>query len=190
MKMTAMRIALEDMNVKPILRVDKEPDGNDDIWFRHCSPLKLNKLIPLNYKELAEARPGYNMEWRRNTEDKYHEIFARNNLASHDCTFLYATICGYHRMGPPEDYDGYTYYFRLTKDQIDSTLFEIIDAEHRREASRGVNAMLSCTLEWDRNKDKYTSYHEENLGDVHPRIEVIIPFEVLPELYFPPKKER
>lgn len=188
MKMQAMKVALEELNVKPIVKVGEEP--TDGLWFRHCTPIDVNKLMPLNYKELAEARPGYNMDWRRETEQKYHDMFYSGAVASPDNTFLYATVCGCHRMESHEDYNGFTYYFRLTPEQIENTIFEVIDAEHRMEPMRGQEGLDAALKHWEENKDKFTSYHEENLGDVHPRIEVIIPYEVLPELYFPPKKDR
>lgn len=188
MRMTAMRLALEELALtKSAAIVNEEP--TDGIWFRHMTPLELTKLEPLNYKELQEARPGYNMKWRRDTEDQYHQIF-EGAMASPDCTFLYATICGFHRMDPPEKYDGYTYYFRLSEEQIENTLFEVVDAEHRMKATRGKEGLEAAIKHWEENKDKFSSYHEENLGDVHPRIEVIIPFAVFPHLVYPNKAGR
>ncbi len=188
MKMTAMKIALEELTLK-MRRVMEEPDKDDGIWFQHKSPVWLEKLTPLTYKELLKVRPDYNIDWRRETEEQYHKLMP-SPFRSDDSSFLYATIVGYNNMEDPAKYPGFTYYFRLSKEQIDSTLFEIVDAEHRRPASRGINAMMSCILEWDRHKHKYKSYHEEGLGDVDPRIEVIIPTDVFPELYFPQEEDR
>ncbi len=190
MKMQAMRIALEELiSIGKCQKTLEEPASDEDIWFRHCSPVWLPELTPLTYKELLEVRPDYNIDWRMKTEEQYHHM-STGVEHSPECSFLYATIVGHHDMGPPKDYPGFTYYFKLNRAQIDRTLFEIIDANYRRKVSRGPNAMLSCMLEWDRNKHLYRSYDEPDLGEVSPRIEVIIPFKVTPELYYPQQEDR
>ena len=190
MKMQAMRIALEELHdIGKCQKVLAEPKDDDVTWFRHCSPVWLPELTPLTYKELQKVRPDYNIDWRFKTEQQYHHM-STGVAHSPESSFLYATIVGYHDMGPPDDYPGFTYYFSLTREQINQTLFEIVDANYRRKVSKGVNAMLSCMLEWGRNKHLYKSYEEPDLGTVSPRIEVIIPFKVTPELYYPQEEDR
>jgi len=167
-----------------LLKIDKEPSNG--LWFRHESPYELQNLQIPSYDQLEKIRPGYNVKARRKTEDLYRNIIDH----SKDLSFLYATIVGYNIMEPSIDYPGFTYYFQLTHPEIENCIFTIVDKKEWMNPTVGTDGLQLAQHIWQRHKSQFEKYNDKELGSIDPRIEVIIPFPVNIELYFPQIEDR
>jgi hypothetical protein len=156
------------------------------LWFRHESPLALKVLRPLTYEELRQARPGYDVDARMETELPYKDLVSSDPNIS----FLYATICGFNKMESAESYPGYTYYFRLSRKQIEQCLFGVVDKELNMVPVKGVAGLREAMGFWAENSNAMSMYMDPELGPIDPRVEVIIPFAVHPERYVPQQEDR
>lgn len=172
-------------------QIDHEP--NDGLWFKHMSPVALDELRPLTYPELEAVRPGYNIFERRKTELLYHDLLSLDKESS----FLYAAIVGLNKMEAPDSYPGFTYYFRLNPAQISQCIFTIVDKKtwktpHQAwmKPTKGISGLDIAKGIWVKHGNTFIPYEEEELGVVDPRIEVVIPFAVTPEFYFPQEEDR
>lgn len=170
----------------------------NDLWFQHHSPYELDVLKPLSYSELEKLRsedlPDDNVKQyiqeRKETEFNYRKLLNSKDESS----FLYATIVGFNKMEDALDYPGFTYYFKLTADQIDNVIFELIAGENKKDnikADVGKQSLIKCLNFWIENEKGFKSYYDNVLqGDIDPRIEVIINFEVKPESFIPEIEQR
>lgn len=162
--------------------IKKEPtsDYPELLWFRHASPYKLEIIKPLTYKKLKEIRDNYDLKSRIEEEKEYHSILKTDDNKS----FVYATICNYHKMDDPNIYPGYTYYFKLTKNQISKCLFGIVaDNKNSIPPKLGLSNLDKCINIWNDNNTNYKNHREKGIGIIQPRIEVIIPFPIKPDMY-------
>lgn len=182
--MNHLRMALESVSpLAHMTKVMKEPEG---LWFRHTSPWALAELKPLSYDELKKARPDYDVAARKRTELKYHRVVRSNP----DMSFLYATLVGYHHMEDVLSYPGYTYFFKLELWQIPDYIFDIVDQKHWMEPTKGIAGYTLAREIWTANHNKFKSYEEKGIGMIDPRVEVIIPHAIKPELYVPQEEDR
>lgn len=165
-------------------RTDSEP--HHGVWFRHESPYELSTLRPLTYAELARVRPDYDVKARQRTEDAYRVLIPQSRGVS----FLYATVVGFNRMEPPDEYPGFTYYFQLTSAEINHCLFGIVDQQEWMPMQPGRAGMVRALGIWKSHTSAFRSYEEDGLGLVDPRVEVVIPFSVTPSLYYPQIEDR
>jgi hypothetical protein len=160
-----------------ILTIDHEP--NDGIWYQHQSPDKFDIIKPPSYKELSKIRDkDYPIDDRKDHEDEYRKLSKSNKNNS----FIYATIVGYHKFGKPEDYDGYTYYFQLSDEQLSKTVFEVVTGNEKisMKPMLGKKGLKTALALWDDNNKRFKTIKEKGVGDIFPRIEVIIPFTIKP----------
>jgi len=169
-----------------------------DLWFQHKSPHKLESLEPQFYGTIVHDRTE-TMEdadaltyilSRIRTEDSYHSLVKSDDNKS----FIYATIVGFNKMESPDDYPGFTYYFKLTRNQLKNTIFEVVagaDATLDVFAGVGHEALSECLKRWVSSSSEMERIWDEVLGaDIEPRIEVIIPYPVTPLAYYPEEEER
>jgi hypothetical protein len=165
--------------------VDTEP--HKGIWFRHESPHWITRLRPLTYEELKVARPEYDVPERVKTEKQYHAM-----LPTHpeNTSFLYATVTGCHKMPDPLDYLGFTYYFKLTPDQVEQSIFDVVDRKTWMQPTVGAAGFRQAKEIWDAHSNEFKSYDDPEIGQIDPRIEVIMPFSVSPLLYIPQIEDR
>lgn len=165
--------------------IDKEPESG--VWFMHQGPKKLTKLKPLSYNELAKTRGNkYPIEDRKDEEWVYKSLTHNPNNMS----FLYATIVGYNKFEKPTSYPGYTYYFKLTPDQIKKCVFTVIDKKEWMEPTLGKAGLEGAQLMWDEHNSKFRKHTKKGVGVVYPRIEVVIPFSVTPTMMIPQEEDR
>lgn len=145
--------------------------------FQHHSPDFYATLKPVTYSELALTRtnPVY-MTHRSQTESEYHELLSEYDRKK---SFLYATVVGFNQMEPADAYPGFTYFFKLTPQQISDTVFEVVDGQFPSPPGRGQVALLAAISHWNKFERLFASYDDPIAGGViDPRIEVVIPFEV------------
>lgn len=158
-----------------------------EVWFQHESPRRLDFIVPLSYHELRHAR-GSDMDKvaldqyvndRVVQEDGYRTTLG---LTDDERSFMYATVVGFHRMQDAADYPGFTYLFRLTRDQAEGALFGVVtgDPALLMSPERGVRALERCMEHWNRHSAEFVSVEDVDLGVVDPRIEAVIPFHVRP----------
>lgn len=165
--------------------IEKEPDTG--VWFLHQSPKKLTVLNPLSYKELAKVRDtDYPIEDRIEEESEYRELTNQHKSIS----FLYATIVGYNKFESPKSYPGYTYYFKLSDEQINNCVFTIIDKKEWMDPTKGKKGYKKALKIWDENSTEFKRSTKKGVGTIYPRIEVVIPFSVEPELKIPREEDR
>lgn len=157
------------------------------LWFKHQSSKKLSILKPLSYKQLAASRDtDYPIEDRKDQEWVYKSLIHNSDKMS----FLYATVVRYNKFEKPSDYPGYTYYFKLTPDQIKHCVFTIIDKKTWMEPTLGKPGLKKAQAIWDKHKDKFKQYTEEHVGVIYPRIEVVIPLTVHPVMMVAQEEDR
>jgi hypothetical protein len=160
----------------------------NDIWFQHHSPLFLKEIIPQTYSVISKHRNKSYMTSRITEENNYKSLL---QITDKNISFTYATIVKFNKMESAKDYPGFTYYFRLRSQQVENTLFGIISGgKTDSPPEKGVTSLKKCLLTWNEEKNNYSSYHEENTGLIDPRIEVIIPYSITPELFFPEEELR
>jgi len=147
-----------------------------DLIFRHQSSDFFETLRPISYEKIALMRDSEEyMQSRKDTEKHYKNLL---NLSDMKNSFLYATVVGFHKMEHPSTYPGYTYYFKLNRSQIETTVFEVVDAVHNMEAGVGFKALENALNFWNTQKSTMKSYEDEIAGLILPRIEVVVSYPI------------
>lgn len=164
--------------------VQSEP--RNGLWFRHESPDKLVNLKPMTYGELKILRPGYPVDDRQEMEDEYRELTTQLP----DTSFLYATIVGYNLMDTINPYPGYTYYFQMTEIQINKCIFDVVDTKIWMKPKVGIKGLSMAKNIWLKHNSIFKAYDDPDIGEILPRIEVIIPFPVYPTKYITQEEDR
>lgn len=178
-------------------RTSKRPSLLSEVWFQHESPKRLDFIVPLSYHELRHAR-GSDMDEaaldryvndRTVQEDGYRTTLG---LTDDERSFVYATVVGFHRMRDAADYPGFTYFFRLTRDQAEDALFGVVtgDPALSMPPERGVRALERCMEHWNRHSAEFVSVEDVDLGVIDPRIEAVIPFHVRPTHFVTQAEDR
>lgn len=178
------------MNLSEIYNASIEivtDEPHNGIWFQHQSPEKLKIIKPQTYSRLEIIRPGYPVEDRKDHEKVYRKLTNQKNNLS----FTYATVVGYHMMGTPKSYDGYTYYFRLSNEKLKRTIFEVVatgkDWMKPTLGEPGLNKAMNI---WKIHHYEFKNTHEKDIGTIFSRIEVVIPFNIVPVKVFLQKEDR
>lgn len=181
-----LRSALE--GIAPLSRVMEKviAEPVNGLWFRHTSPYELRELTPSRYDQLVERRGDYDVGARRNTERRYHRMLKTDTNNS----FLYATVVGYHKMEDVLSYPGFTYFFQLKLWQVAGCIFDIVDEKKWMEPTKGMGGLGKAREIWEQHAEEFKPYEEDGLGIIDPRIEVIIPFPVVPTKYVPQEEDR
>ena len=112
-----------------------------------------------------------------------HEAAYRDLLGiDMDRSFTYATLVGHELMEAPGYYPGNTHYFKLTVDQANACIFELVAGKDHGldvDPGVGVTALLACVEAWVAHAHEYKPYQDDVVGGlIEPRIEVVIPFPV------------
>lgn len=171
--------------IKPINREPKTtltPHTLSQIYFQHHSPHELEMIKPQLYTVVIKgrSRPKEYLASRKLEEKQYKRIL---NIKDSNRSFTYASIVGFNKMEDPLDYPGFTYYFRLNKQQVNNTLFGIVSGDPKYDItpSKGLKALKRCLNHWHKYNKLYHSVEDDIVGIIDPRIEVIIPYSVIPE---------
>lgn len=168
--------------------INQYPKQLSEVLFQHHSPHKLSVLSPQSYSHIAKERATemkpddvkLYINDRMLEEDKYRKAL---NLTNKGKSFTYASVVGFNLMEDALDYPGFTYFFHLNKQQIEKTLFGIVGGKSFNiEPAAGLSSLEKCLSLWRKHKDKLVSYEDDILGWIDPRIEVVIPYIVIPEL--------
>jgi hypothetical protein len=156
-----------------------------DLWFRHQSPLKLDVLKPQTYKYIGKNRPEYNITTRINTEKPYHKLLGTASNQS----FLYATIVGYNKMTQPSEYPGYTYFFKLDKQQLKNTIFTIVAKDTEYPLATGQHGLEYMMTQYKKHLHEFKTSKVDGIL-IYPRVEVIIPYSVDPLMVINQEEDR
>lgn len=160
---------------------------SDGLWFQHQSSKELQVLKPLSYKKLSSVRnSAYPIKDRIDTEKKYKKLVNSKNGYS----FLYATIVGKNKMKSPLNYPGYTYFFKLSSKQLNSVIFDIVDIDKHMEPTIGMDGLNKSLVIWDKLHHQFKRQKDNSGEEIDPRIEVVIPFTVIPTLVIPHEEDR
>jgi hypothetical protein len=164
-------------------KITEKPSSG--VWFRHQSPDKMSVLKPQSYERLKSIRgDDYPLKDRIDYEQQYHKLIKGDSK----CSFLYATVEGYHQMGTPKQYNGYTYYFQLSENQLEKTLFEVVGSKTPMDPTFGLQGLTTAIAKYSKEDLKTTV--EKGVGKIYPRIEVIIPFSIIPSYFVDQKEDR
>ena len=170
---------------KPIV-TEQVPD--DGIWFQHESSDLFNVLKPISYDELQKVRgKKYPIESRKVDEDTYRKLL---NIKNDKMTFLYAAPVKYQKFGDPADFPGYTYYFKLSDDDMEHCVFDIIDVKKWMNPMKGKKGFDHAVQIWKESSKLFKAHKDKNIGMIYPRIEVIISKEIYPKYVYPQQEDR
>lgn len=146
----------------------------EGLVFIHQSHKDLSVLSPQSYEDIEAIRGHEYIDGRRETELEYHQMLGDDGGTS----FLYATIEGFNKMEMDPELNAY--YFHLDKDQIEKTIFEVVDRELGLGPLLGMEGLVECQKFWDAHKEEFGSYEDPVVGRIDPRIEVVINYQVVP----------
>lgn len=163
-----------------------------ELIFRHQSPNFYKELKSVSYNQIDINRenPEY-LEDRIENEAMYHALLNHKNEQL-DTSFIYATIVGFHKMQSAKTYLGYTYYFKLTPEQINDTIFQVVgQGPHTTNPIPGRKGLLAAIDYWLKHKNQLKPYYDAVVGgNIDPRIEVIIGYPVQYLDYVPQIEDR
>lgn len=165
-----------------------------DLIFQHHSPKKLDELVPQTYKSIFSDRietldrdkAQEYINDRIEEEESYRELL--NNPANE--SFIYATIVGFNKMESATSYPGFTYYFKLTADQLNSCLFGVIKDNKSAKLDLGQDGLIRSLKEWNKVVDEVDVVDDNILGIIEPRIEVVISTVIIPYAMIPEVESR
>lgn len=157
--------------------ISESPRSQDSIVFQHQSSEFHDKLRPVTYDEIAARRENDEyMRDRKRTEKKYHEMLPTSDPKR---SFLYASVVGSNMMEDPLTFPGFTYFFRLTTKQIENTIFEVVDRKRKMQPKVGASGLEKALSFWEENLGSFAAYDDDVVGgEIRPRVEVVIPYEI------------
>lgn len=123
------------------------------------------------------------------TEDAYRTALGIDNDV---LSFSYATVAGFHRMEQPLDYPGFTYFFRLGREDVSRTLFGVVTGDPLLSvpSESGVRGLERCLEHWGLYSGLFQAVDEPYLGTVNPRVEVVISYPVRPTSFITQVEDR
>ena len=148
---------------------------SSDVWFVVQTDKFQKSIRPKRYQDVSRGDVLRRLEKDLRSELLYHESetsFIRANLYN-------AT----NKMTPSKVLQSnyYTYYFKLTPQEIDRCLF-IVTSGFNTEIIKGITGFTESFKIWSSR----VSNCEEYLGDRRSdEIEVVIPFKIKPQYYIP-----
>lgn len=163
------------------------PTKLNQLWFQHQSSREISVIKPMSYNDIENARAvdmpnikRYIAE-RRKEEDDYRLAIG---IMDDSKSFTYATIVDFNLMENPKQFPGFTYFFKLRPTQLDITLFGVITGDDALDLkpARGINALERSLQHWLDMSNMMKRKNDPIVGPIDPRIEVIIPYNVFPEL--------
>jgi hypothetical protein len=70
-------------------------------------------------------------------------------------------------------------------------VFDIVGSKDKlMKPTLGKKGLNKAMKLWSEHSAKLKTYKEKGVGEIFPRIEVIIPFNVKPDLYIPQEEDR
>lgn len=107
-------------------------------------------------------------------------------------SFTYATVVGFNSMEPPEEYPGFTYFFRMNPSQVGQALFGTVTGDPLLQLpmETGVRGLSQALTHWRRYSGLFLPADDPDLGHVEPRVEVVFQFPVRPELFITQQEDR
>lgn len=182
---------MERINVPLEVFVDSI-ENTKDLYFVVETKSEQQTLRPQTYLQLKAA----------NKDDMFKKLIDRDELyrthfIEHPSTvsFIHGSIAGFSTLF---DYtrlfnsDYYTYYFKLTLQEISKCLFSITDNTGEiKSIHKGITGAVSVLKEWNTHRKTYKVQEDKN-GNIisHPQVNVVIPFKVKPLYCLPPFDQR
>jgi len=138
---------------------------------------------------MGEAMAAAYVADRRRAERAYRRAL---RSIDDDVSFVYATVVGFNSMAPASEYPGFTYYFRLRHQELNGCLFGTVTGDPSLDVAleTGKRSLERCLTQWAELGPAFVPFEDPIVGLIEPRIEVIIPFAVRPELYYPEAERR
>lgn len=154
-------------------------------------------MVPITYRALLASR-AVEMDMpaaeryvadRIVNEDRYRVALGIDNDV---LSFTYATVVGFNSMEAPEDYPGFTYFFRMSSEQVEQALFGAVTGDPLLQVpmERGIRGLSRALTHWTRYSGLFLPADDPDLGAVQPRVEVVFQFPVRPELFIPQQEDR
>ena len=178
-------------------KVTGTPRSLDRVWFQHVSPKRLDFIVPTTYKDLLVARAtGMGLPAAERyvadrvvSEDRYRTALGIQN---DELSFSYATVVGFNSMESPDDYPGFTYFFRMSPEQVNRTLFGAVTGDPLLQVpmETGLRGLSRALSHWARYSGLFIPADDPELGTVQPRVEVVFQFPVRPELFIAQEEDR
>lgn len=157
----------------------------DEITFVHFSNKRLNTLRKQSYDSIAENSSLKYANERKEFEYQYKDLL---DLYPERYSFLYASpvsLSNYHSSMNVLLNPEYTYYFKLTLEQLDMCVFHFVeDEENYTQPIKGLKGLTSAVEKWFNSPDVMNSkkIHNINLSE---RVQVAIPISVKPFAFIP-----
>lgn len=153
-----------------------------DLYFIYESDIELDVLRPQTYENLISKIGSHNVK-----KLVKHDAKFRSSLTNHHnrTSFLHCSISGfstYYNYENLFDSNYYTYYFKLTLQEIEKCAFSIKNEKGEIEnIGGGVAGIIAVLKKWGVNKDNNVPHKDEN-GNilVYPEVNAIIPFKIKP----------
>lgn len=153
-----------------------------DLYFIYESDVELDVLRPLTYEKIISRIGSYNTKELVKYDAKF-----RSSLTNHHnrTSFLHCSVSGfstYYNYEKLFNSEYYTYYFKMTLQEIEKCAFSIRNAEGELESiGGGVAGIIAVLKKWGVNKDNNVPAKDEN-GNilVYPEVNVVVPFKVKP----------
>jgi len=160
-------------------------------------------VISSNEPDLTSIRPDTYVQLKNKQHPSIFkkvlerdEVY-RSHLIEHPSTvsFTHASIAGFSTL---YDYtelfnsDYYTYYFKLTLQELSKCVFSITDGEgNATNIIKGVGGTIAVLKAWNNNRKLYNVVKDENGNNVEtPQVNAVIPFKVKPLYCLPPVNMR
>ena len=155
--------------------------NSSDVWFIYQSKNFIKVIKPQKYTDLynGQAHQEYEKRYREHIKGHPEKVsFVKSSLFNATDTLTPSKILMYQ---------DYTYYFKLSPDQIEKCLFSItINGKNNLE--KGVQGFMLSYKHWYEKKDQKETNQFTDCAQNN--IEVIIPFKIKPQYYIPEVKKR
>ena len=160
-------------------------------------------VIASNEANLTSIRPDTYVQLK----NKHHpsvfkkvlerdEVY-RSHLIEHPSTvsFTHASIAGFSTLYDYSELfnsDYYTYYFKLTLQELSKCVFSITDSEGNiTNIIKGVGGTIAVLKAWNNNRKLYNLVIDENGNKTQtPQVDAVIPFKIKPIYCLPPVDKR
>lgn len=123
------------------------------------------------------------------SEDRYRVALG---IQDDVLSFTYATVVGFNSMEPPEEYPGFTYFFRMNPSQVGQALFGTVTGDPLLQLpmETGIRGLSRALTHWRCYSGLFLPTEDPDLGNVEPRVEVVFQFPVKPELFITQAEDR
>jgi hypothetical protein len=160
-------------------------------------------VISSNEPDLTSIRPDTYVQLKnKNRKDIFDKLLKRDETYRSDfiehpstVSFVHASIAGFSTLYDYTelfDSEYYTYYFKLTLQELSKCVFSITDAEGNvGQVAKGVAGTIAALKTWNNNRKTLISTKDENGNTIcNPQINAVIPFKIKPVYCLPPAGKR